>query len=260
MEFPTLTFIGAGNVATHYAKAFFQAGCRVSQVWSRNQSHADVLASQVNATPISDLKCLCLDDVDVFFLAVRDDAIETIVSQLRLNDRLLLHTAGSVSMRPLSCATSRYGVLWPVQSLVASAQVDYREMPLCYEGCTAEVDSTIASLGSLISSQCYRLDEEQRRWAHLYACVVSNFGNALNAVAQTELSARGVDFSLLRPLVAATAQKAWSEDVWRQQTGAALRRDVSTMEAHRRLLSSRPELLRMYDCMTEVIQSYCHQE
>lgn len=256
MKTPTISFIGSGHVAFHLATLFSQVGCPITQIWSRQLPHAQRLASLVSAEPLADLHQIDSSS-DIFILAINDDAIPEVASQLHLGDKLLIHTAGSVSINTLSCATSHYGCLWPVQSLVADKPVDYSMLPFCIEGCYPEVEDSIANLVALTNCPCYRINGEQRRWAHLFAAIVSNFGNALNAIAQTELTSRGINFDLLRPLIAATAQKATADNLWQLQTGPARRHDQSTINAHLALLSDQPQLQDIYRAITRAIQSNC---
>ena len=44
---PEIVIIGAGNVATHLAHAFQNAGCHIAQVYSRSLGHASRLASEL---------------------------------------------------------------------------------------------------------------------------------------------------------------------------------------------------------------------
>lgn len=252
----TVSILGAGNVGCHLATALSMAGYTIAQVWSRQFAHASQLAQQVGARPLSDLQQLDTTS-DLYILSVSDDAIPTVANCLHLGNHLLVHTAGSVSIDTLQAASTRYGVIWPVQSLVAHCSTDYSQIPFCIEGCSPEAESDIASVVASISPHCYHLDGEQRRWAHLFASMVSNFGNALNAIAQSETSRRGIDFDLLRPLIAATAGKATDNNLWQLQTGPAVRHDSATIQSHRTLLSGNPQLCSLYDIFTNLIQTYC---
>ena len=43
--------------------------------------------------------------------------------------------------------------------------------------------------------------------------------------------------------------------LWAQQTGPARRRDQKTIDTQRRLLADQPQLLQLYDLLTNIIQS-----
>ena len=85
---------------------------------------------------------------------------------------------------------------------------------------------------------------------------MSNFVNALNATAQDLMQQEGLDFEMLRPLAEQTLRKWDYGGLWPQQTGPAIRRDEKTLNAQRRQLAEQPDLLRLYDQLTELIQKH----
>lgn len=250
----TLSIIGSGNVATHLALALHNSGLTVRQVLSREFDHAVALASRIGAQPIN--KTSLLDDQsDVYLLAVNDDALYDLALDLHLPAALVLHTSGCTPSTVLKPVSRRYGVVWSPQTFMRDIAMDYSRLPLCIEGSTPTVEEEIEALFSRLTTHISHLDYEQRRWAHLAAVMVNNFGNAINALAQETLEQHGIDFSILRPLAEGTVRKMDYGPLWPQQTGPARRHDQKTLDAQRRLLADNPQLLQLYDLMTEIIQS-----
>ncbi|RZK72862.1 MAG: DUF2520 domain-containing protein, partial [Pedobacter sp.] len=104
-----VAILGAGNVAWHISKAFIHAGHPVKQIWSRNPDKAVDIAIEIGANSISGLNQLS-DKIDLIVLAVSDDAIKDVASQLHLNEnQLLVHTSGSTSMEVLNPYAQQYG-------------------------------------------------------------------------------------------------------------------------------------------------------
>ena len=250
----TLSIVGSGNVATHLAIALHNAGCTIRQVLSRNFEHAQILARRVDAQPINQWQRLD-EDADVYLFAVTDDALYDLALDLRLPDALVIHTSGTTPLSVLKPLSRRHGVLWSPQTFVRDIAMDYSRLPLCIEGSSPAVADDIHDLASLISPNLYRLDYNQRLRVHLAAVWVSNFVNAVNATAQDLMSQSGLDFDMLRPLAEQTLRKWDYGNLWLQQTGPAIRRDERTLNAQRRQLSDQPELLRLYDQLTDLIQS-----
>jgi predicted short-subunit dehydrogenase-like oxidoreductase (DUF2520 family) len=226
----------------------------VHQVLSRSFEHAQMLARRVDAQPIDRWQRLD-EDADVYLLAVTDDALYDLALDLRLPSALVLHTSGSTPLTVLKPISRRYGVVWSPQTFVRDIAMDYRRLPLCIEGSSPEVEVEMEELMSLVSPCIYHLDHEQRRQAHLAAVWVSNFVNALNATAQDLMARNGLDFEMLRPLAEQTLRKWDYGNLWLQQTGPAIRHDEKTLNAQRRLLLDQPQLLALYDQLTELIQS-----
>lgn len=257
----TVSIIGSGNVATHMARALHAVGYDIRQVFSLHYDHAARLARQVEAMPVDQVSQLD-PTADVYLLAVTDDAIYDLASALRpmaashANHPLFLHTSGSTPADVLSPLSSSYGVVWSPQTFVRNQQMDYSQLPLCIEGSSPEVTAAIEQFFSSVSTHLFHLDSQQRRWAHLAAVMISNFGNAVNALAQEVTTTHGIDFSMLRPLAEATVEKMNQGPLWPQQTGPAIRRDQKTIEAQRQLLADQPQLLQLYNLLTDIIQQH----
>ena len=252
---PSVSFIGAGNVAWHFASRLHGSGCRIVQVWSRHAESARLLAQHVGADAVADLASVSAAGVDVFIVAVGDDAIDEVVRQVDFGNALVVHTAGSVNIDVLQGASDRYGVLWPVQSLVKGQECG--DIPCAVEGSDDAATDDVERLARCISSQVYRLDSRQRCRAHLAATMVSNFGNAINALAEEYLQQGNIDFAMLRPLIESAVHKAAGGNLWKKQTGPAARHDITTIERQRALLKHSPELLQLYDLMTAIIENRC---
>ena len=254
-ELRTVSIVGSGNVATHLALALHAAGCTIRQVLSRSHEHAQILARRVNAQPINQWQRLD-EDADVYLFAVTDDALYDLALDLRLQGALVIHTSGTTPLSVLKPVSRRHGVLWSPQTFVRDIAMDYRRLPLCIEGSSPEVADDIERLSSLISPCLYRLDYSQRLRAHLASVWVCNFVNALNATAQDLMQQGGLDFDMLRPLAEQTLRKWDYGNLWLQQTGPAIRRDEKTLNAQRRQLADHPDLLRLYDQLTDLIQQH----
>ena len=254
----SISIIGSGNVATHLALALHNTGLSIRQVLSRDFDHAALLASRIGAQPINKLPLLD-DQSDIYLLAVNDDALYDLALDLRLPNALVLHTSGSTPATVLKPISRRYGVVWSPQTFVRDIAIDYSRLPLCIEGSSPKVEEEIESLFSPVSIHIHHLDFEQRRWAHLAAVMVNNFGNAINALAQETLEQHGIDFSILRPLAEGTVRKMDYGPLWPQQTGPARRHDQKTLDAQRRLLADNPQMLQLYDLLSEIIQERTSQ-
>lgn len=245
-----IVLIGAGNVAYHLSKFFSLSGHKVKQVWSRNIDHAIQTANCVGAEGvchIEEIDC----DADCYVIAVPDDHIGEMSAQLPQVKGVVLHTSGSIGLTTL--VQKRCGVVWFPHSFVEGKEMDYGMMNCCYECSTDDVEATMLEL--LRGVHTYRLDSEQRRWAHLASVFANNFGHAMNCLAERIATEHGIDFSLLYPLIRSTAESAMQPDLSDRQTGPAARNDTKTLAAHQAMLSTIPEALEVYSTMTRLIQS-----
>ena len=88
-----ISIIGAGNVATQLALALRKAGHSIVQICNRSNDAGEELAKTVGATFTSNFKGL--EDADVYIIAVKDDAISDVASQLKLKGKIVVHTSGT---------------------------------------------------------------------------------------------------------------------------------------------------------------------
>lgn len=248
-----ITILGSGNVGTHLAKALYSAGHQIVQIWSREYDHAEALANQVFAEPIDRLKLL-YPTSDVYILAVADDALFDLALDLKLREAVVIHTAGSVSMKVLAPISRKHGVIWSPQTFIRDVAMDYSRLPFCIEGSSDEVLRQIRELLTPVSQHIYDIDSQQRQWLHLAAVMTNNFGNAINALAQDLLEEHDIPFEILHPLIEMTAEKLKHGGLWQQQTGPARRQDQKTIDRHRSMLVEDEKVLRLYELMTEIIQ------
>ena len=255
MKRTNISIVGSGNVATHLGLALKAAGCNIHQVLSRSLQHAQLLAMRVGAVPID--RWQSLDEYcDAYILAVNDDAIFDLALDLKLKESLVVHTSGSTPASVLRNVSDRHGVVWSPQTFVRDIAMDYSTLPLCIEGCNQETESEIEELLGRVTRNIYHLDYNQRIMEHLAAVMVSNFVNAINATAQDYMKSEGLDFEMLRPLAEQTLKKWNYGPLWFQQTGPAIRHDERTLNTHRKMLADQPELLKVYDFLTDLIENH----
>ena len=62
-----------------------------------------------------------------------------------------------------------------------------------------------------------------------------------------------ISFDLLRPLILKTASNARKKDLFRLQTGPAVRGDRNTIASHIQLLKHNPEYRDLYEQITHLI-------
>lgn len=251
-----ISFVGSGNVATHFATAFKAAGHTIEQIFSRNIEHAQILAEKVNAQPID--KFEQLNVADIYVLAIGDDALYEVANELKLKG-MVVHTSGSTPMSVLKPISEHCGVMYAPQSFVKSVEMKYEHLPFCLEANDEAGMKMVKELAKSVSDRIYELNSEQRRKLHLASVIVNNFGNALNAMAQQMMQREDIPFELLFPLIEMTTQKIYHQgSLWELQTGPAVRGDQKTIDAHRKLLADNKEMLQLYDLMTELIENATH--
>ncbi|HEY8783714.1 MAG TPA: DUF2520 domain-containing protein [Mucilaginibacter sp.] len=247
-----ISIIGSGNVATHLAAAFKNAGHRIAQVYSRDMHNAALLAYHVGAEAIDDLTHIN-PETDLFIISVKDDAIALMAQELAKYQKLTVHTSGATDLVALSALISKTGVIYPPQTLSKNKEIDFFAVPLCIEGSDEAVTFQLEQLAQTISNHVYRINSDQRKILHLAAVFACNFPNYLYSVAQQLLAKHQMSFEMLRPLILETAQKVQDHLPAEVQTGPAIRNDETTMAAHLQMLDDEPALKLLYKTLSQAI-------
>jgi len=249
-----IVLIGAGNVATHLALAFYKSGLNIFQIYSKSLDSAQELAKKVKATYTTDLQKIKLD-ADLYIISIADNAIEEVTAQFNLNDKLVVHTSGSVPMEILNTVSTNYGVLYPLQTFSKMKELDFNNIPLCLEANNSENFEKLNSFAKLISENIQVINSEQRKKLHLAAVFACNFPNFMYSVAAEITKQSEIDFDILRPLIKETADKIIGISPWEAQTGPAKRGDEKIMNEHLEMLSEFPEFKEIYKLISSEIQT-----
>jgi predicted short-subunit dehydrogenase-like oxidoreductase (DUF2520 family) len=247
-----ISIIGSGNVATHIAAAFKNAGHRIMQVYSPDYQHASMLAYHVGAQATNKLNDIT-PDTDIFVVAVKDDAIVTMVKALAYHQKLIVHTSGATDLNILLAFTNKAGVLYPLQTFSKSREIDFATVPLCIEGADDSIRADLQQLAATISKNVYNVNSADRKILHLAAVFACNFPNYLYTIAQQLLAAHQMEFDMLKPLILETAQKVQQQLPAAVQTGPAIRNDQNTMNAHLQMLNNEPLLQEIYTLLSQGI-------
>lgn len=247
-----ITLIGSGNVATHLGAALKNAGHQIVQVYSRNAQHAALLAYHIKAEPTDDLQQITAD-ADLFMISVSDDAIDELAAALAVHGKPMVHTSGATALRVLLKYTDQAGVFYPLQTFSKSKEVDFWQVPMCIEAAYEDLTIELRQLAQTISNNVSLVDSAQRKVLHLAAVFACNFPNYLYHAAQQLLAEHNLNFNLLRPLIAETAQKVENQMPADVQTGPAVRGDNKTMTAHLSMLQNEPQLKEIYTVLSQAI-------
>lgn len=254
-----IVLIGAGNLATNLGKALLKAQHDVCQVYSRTMANATTLADTLHCEATNDIDQIT-DDADVYILSIKDSALRQVAAQLcqRCRKGVFLHTAGSMPMDVFKGLTQHYGVLYPMQTFSKSREVDFSVIPTFIEYNDGFAEAVIDGLAHSISQRVYRLASADRKYLHLSAVWACNFVNHCYDISSEILSAHGIPFDVMLPLIDETARKVHSLSPHDAQTGPAIRFDENVINAQAQLLSDSPRLKDLYLLLSESIHK-AHQ-
>ncbi|MCS6916190.1 MAG: DUF2520 domain-containing protein [Chitinophagales bacterium] len=253
MQPVSVTIVGAGNVGYHLAWHLHNAGHRVEQVFSRHLPAARWVGTLLDipyTNRLEDIK----PDSDIFLISVKDDAIGEVVNRLRLPEKIVAHTSGTVPMDLLQPVSSHYGIFYPLQTLSRNISVDFSAIPFCINGSDDFTYEALRQLALSLTRKVVRIDDRQRLAIHVAAVFANNFTNHLFAIAQRILEHHDLSFEILKPLIGETVRKIQNHPPVNVQTGPAVRGDVQTIARHLEFLRDLDGFSDLYRQLTQSIE------
>jgi len=246
-----VVILGSGNTATVMCKLIAKAGHEIVQIASRHEAHAKTLASSYKALATS-LNVAKFSDADIYIVALHDSALDHIENIAALKNKLVVHTAGAVSINALKNCSSAFGVLYPLQSLSKSSN-DIPEIPFLVDGNNQETLHRILGFAKTLSKKVIEANDAERLNYHVAAVFVSNFTNHMLALAEKFCLQERLDFKNLLPIINETTSRANEVSPSLTQTGPAIRDDVYTLNRHLQTLTAHPQLKYIYLKLSESI-------
>jgi len=249
-----VAFIGAGNLAVNLAKSLYKNGFKIIQVYSRTEESAASLAKIVDSEWVTDLKDLTLDAV-LYIVSLTDSAFAELLPEIVAGKggALFIHTAGSIPMNIWEGKTSRYGVLYPMQTFSKQREVDFKDIPIFVEAADREDVELLRTIASMLSDSVFEADSEQRKNLHLAAVFACNFANHMYVLTADILKKYDLPFNVMLPLIDETARKVHELPPLKAQTGPAIRYDENVILIHTEMLSNEPAVKDIYRILSENI-------
>ncbi len=249
-----VVIIGAGNVASVLGRLIKRAGHEILQVISRNMDTAQILADELHCSATNNFADLD-KTANIYIVAMSDAALNDLKENINVGDKVIVHTAGSVSKEVLKNISVNYGVLYPLQSLRKENTDPHLHIPVLIDGNNEYTLQLIETFANSIASPVTITNDEYRQKMHVAAVVTSNFVNYLYSLAHDYCSKEKLDFKMLLPLIEETASRLHQHSPNDMQTGPAARKDIVTLDRHLRLLNAHPRLRNIYLKITDSIMN-----
>lgn len=244
----SVVIIGYGNVAQHLHKAFLKTdNIVIKQIYTRTLTK---VSQPTNTAFINDFNSLVM--ADIYIIAVSDDAIEEVSSNLKNKNAFVVHTSGSIPLDSLN-NMGRKGVFYPLQSFSKDKIINFNEVPFCLEATNDSDFILLERLALSIGKKVYSINTKQRQKLHVAAVFVNNFTNHMYKIGHDVCNDYDVPFEILHPLIKETTAKIEFLTPKEAQTGPAIRNDKKTIENHLHLLNTEQQII--YKLLTKSIQN-----
>jgi len=255
----TVSFIGAGNVATNLAKSFYQKGIKIDLVYSNTIKNAEALAQAVNAQAVNRKSDINITS-NMVIVALKDDVIDDVLSQININDTLLVHTSGSVNSSVLAKYSNKFGCFYPFQTFRKEFQVDLSEVYLFLESNTQEDLKVLNQFASLFTKNVVEMNSKERKSLHIAGVGLNNFTHYLLSITKQYCEESNLNPAYLTSLLTQTVNNSfYVEESLTMQTGPARRGDVKVIEDHISNLENAPKYQKIYKTISQLILDEFHE-
>ena len=245
-------FIGAGNLATQLSKAFKNKGFRITQIYSRTEQSAKSLADLLNVNYTISINEID-KNADIYFVALKDEIVHEVLSQINFENKLVVHCSGSQSLSGFERYSENIGVFYPLQTFSKTRDVDFSEIPIFVESNSNKNEKLLLQIAGEISDSVSLLNSEKRKMLHISAVFACNFVNHFYTIAADILKSKNIPFEVLKPLILETAKKVQEMEPERAQTGPAIRFDEKIMNSHLNELNEFGDYQQLYKLISKSI-------
>ena len=253
-----IVFIGAGNLATRLSLAMQRVGMQIGQVYSHTEASARQLATRLGCPWTNDLSAL-QEDGDLYVFSLKDTVLSDVISKVKPNNGMWVHTAGSMPMSVFEGYAQRFGVLYPLQPFSKGRIVNFDVIPIFLEANTDKNADYLKNIASALSENVRFMSSEKRRSLHLAAVFACNFTNHIYTLSYKLLENESIPADVLLPLIDETVSKIHSMPPAAAQTGPAIRYDENVINKHLAMLDD-PDMQAIYRLLSQSIHKEAQNE
>jgi predicted short-subunit dehydrogenase-like oxidoreductase (DUF2520 family) len=253
METQKIVILGCGNVASYFADRFMLMNHTIIQVYHPDLQKAAAFAKPYQAQSIAILSEIN-KDVDMYFIAVKDSAIEAIADEISKVKGIVVHTSGAVKIDALN-KHARAAVFYPLQTFTKGIKTANQDFPLLIESKEKADEKYLEQLGVSMGLQVHFINSNQRTEIHLAAVFAANFSNHCIKIAFDLMASDHHTPEMLLPLIKESIHKLNYITPAKAQTGPAIRHDDVTIEKHLNMLNNDASLKLLYELLTKNIQA-----
>ena len=253
-----IVFIGAGNLATRLSLAMQRVGMQIGQVYSHTEASARQLATRLGCPWTNDLSAL-QEDGDLYVFSLKDTVLSDVISKVKPNNGMWVHTAGSMPMSVFEGYAQRFGVLYPLQTFSKGMNVNFDVIPISLEANTDKNADYLKNIASALSENVRFMSSEKRRSLHLAAVFACNFTNHIYTLSYKLLENESIPADVLLPLIDETVSKIHSMPPAAAQTGPAIRYDENVINKHLAMLDD-PDMQAIYRLLSQSIHKEAQNE
>ena len=253
-----IAIIGTGNVATFLIEKVRNTDWTIIQIIGKDaiKNNNFLLPENLKySNQIEDLD----KNVDVVLVCVTDNVVLSVINKISIENRLIIYFSGSLPLHIFQNRSNTIACIWPIFSIQKNNIPTAADLPLIIsylESIPIIHQKLFMEIVAAISNNYNILNDHQKEVLHLCATITNNFSNHLFTIAKDILDKENIEFKSLLPLILNTTEKLRNSEPNKNQTGAAIRGDSTTMQKHEALLLDNPQNVELYKLMSKLIMEY----
>ena len=253
-----ITILGTGNIANGFLNLFIKNKFKIDCIFGNSSKNIEksVLKNTFFTNNISKIP----SSSDLYIFALSDDAYLEVFKKISKNNHLTIHTSGSLDSESLDVFSSRWGCIYPLQSIKKDSKISWEKVPFFIEAANEKDEKLLSVFCSSNNMNFSILNSSKRRKLHLAAVASNNFTYHLLSMVKEYCIKNEINFKDLKPLLEKTMEASLNEDPYIKQTGPANRGDNKLIEKQIKELKEFKNLQEIYEIFTKQIIKKHHHE
>ncbi len=264
---PSVTIVGAGNLATALAISLRSAGYTIEAIVARERGsalrRATRLARQFGARAVLDLQAL---KSPIIWLCVPDGQIPRAAALLSGtfdgSEKIVLHSSGALTsdeLRPFQRKGAAVASVHPLMTFVRKSTPSFQGVPFAIEGDRWAVKAARAIVRDL-RAQSFNIHKQEKNAYHAWGTFASPLLTALLVTTEHVAELAGVKGEAARrrmlPILAKTLANYGKLGADKGFSGPIVRGDVDTVRRHLKVLRQSPVARRVYVALAGAALEY----
>ncbi len=247
------SIVGSGNMAKFFAHHCKKNNWKIEEFICRNEEQGLKLAKEFNSTHKFFEEDFSTNST-IVLLALPDKIILEWNEKKCCIDKAILITAGGIGLHQISNLSKNAISLWPLYSILNNMDVlNKNDIPFLVQANNENSKLIANNIATKISSNLFYYSDEQKLKLHLAAVFANNFTNHLIGIAQQILIENEMNPEILNAILDQTFENAKKGNAFENQTGPAVRNDVSTINTHLELLKHQENEKQIYEILSKSI-------
>ena len=265
---PSITIIGAGNLAGALARSLHEAGYEIDQIVLRAQAasmrRARRLAHEVGAFAVAASRAQIQSEV-VWF-CVPDAAIaraaQSLTTSADWTGKVALHSSGALASDELTVLRDRGAAaasVHPLMTFVPGSHPSLAGVPFAIEGDSAAV-RRVRSIVKNLGGRVYSIRKEDKAAYHAWGTFASPLLTTLLVTSEHVAAGAGVKpkaaKKMMLPMILQTVANYAAFEAARAFSGPIIRGDLETVKRHLRTLRRLPVAQDVYLSLARAALAY----